>query len=181
MADSFYPVYFREEQKFRQPVLWIIIGTATGFSFWSAVQGVMAIIERTGKFDATSGGINLAVFIAIALINLLVIGLFFSARLSSEVRPDGLIIKFFPFHFRWKTIPLGNVDTIEAVTYSALKEYGGWGIRAGYKKKAYNVSGNEGVRITYSDDHHILIGSGQRNELLAALKKVWSPESRLPN
>jgi hypothetical protein len=64
----------------------------------------------------------------------------------------------------------------EAITYSPLRDYGGWGIRRGAKGKAYNVSGNHGVRLELSDGKRILIGSQRPEELseavAAALKHV---------
>jgi len=60
------------------------------------------------------------------------------------------------------------IDNAEPVTYSPLKDYGGWGIRYGAKGKAYNVSGNQGVVITLETGQSILIGS-QRHEELSSL------------
>jgi hypothetical protein len=53
----------------------------------------------------------------------------------------------------------------EVRTYSPLREYGGWGIRGPRKRRAYNVSGDEGVQLVLVDGCVVLIGSQRANEL----------------
>ena len=85
-------------------------------------------------------------------------------QLSNEV----IHLRFWPFHFKPKTFYFSDIDKAEPVTYSPLKDYGGWGIRYGAKGKAYNVSGNQGVVITLETGQSILISS-QRHEELSSL------------
>ena len=56
--------------------------------------------------------------------------------------------------------------------YSPLKEYGGWGIKYGFKGKAYNVRGNKGVKIFLKNGLNIMFGSQKKNDLAKALKSV---------
>ena len=56
--------------------------------------------------------------------------------------------------------------------YSPLKEYGGWGIKFGFKGKAYNVSGNKGVKIFLKNGLNIMFGSQKHKDLAKALKSV---------
>ena len=67
-------------------------------------------------------------------------------------------------------IPFADIRSVEARTYSPLKEYGGWGIRGWGQKKAYNVMGNEGVELKLSNSQQIMIGSQKAQELALALK-----------
>lgn len=71
----------------------------------------------------------------------------------------------FPLYRR--RIPLTEILRAEAVTYSPLGEYGGWGIRGMGENTALNARGNRGVRLTLADGRRVLIGS-QRPEALAA-------------
>ena len=57
--------------------------------------------------------------------------------------------------------------------YKPLAEYGGWGIKYGFKGKAYNVSGNKGVKIFLKNGLNIMFGSQKYNDLAKALKQVW--------
>ena len=55
--------------------------------------------------------------------------------------------------------------------YSAVKEYGGWGIKGWSQQKvAYNVSGNEGVELTLRDGRRVMLGSQRAPELAQAIE-----------
>lgn len=68
-----------------------------------------------------------------------------------------------------RRIALREIASAEAVTYSPLAEYGGWGIRGWGKNTALNARGNCGVRLTLRDGRRVLIGSQRPDELAAAL------------
>jgi hypothetical protein len=57
--------------------------------------------------------------------------------------------------------------------YRPILEYGGWGIRCGWKGgRAYNVSGNEGVQLVFKNGKRLLIGSKEAYGLEAAIRSV---------
>jgi hypothetical protein len=91
-------------------------------------------------------------------------------RLTTTVRNDGLFVRFAPFFSR--KFDFQNIDHCEARTYRPLKEYGGWGIRGGRKNRAYNVKGNRGVQLRFTDGTRLLIGSQRAGELAAAILKM---------
>lgn len=68
-----------------------------------------------------------------------------------------------------RRIALREIASAEAVTYSPLAEYGGWGIRGWGKDTALNARGNRGVRLTLRDGRRVLIGSQRPDDLAAAL------------
>lgn len=70
----------------------------------------------------------------------------------------------FPLYTR--RVALADIISAEAVTYSPLAEYGGWGIRGWGKSVALNAHGNRGVRLALRDGRRLLVGS-QRPEALA--------------
>jgi len=47
--------------------------------------------------------------------------------LDTQIKNDGLYIRFKPFHFSWVIFKFDEIKTADAVTYSPIKEYGGWG------------------------------------------------------
>jgi hypothetical protein len=53
-----------------------------------------------------------------------------------------------------------------------MKEFGGWGIRYGFKSKAYNVSGNKGLQIVLKNERQILFGSQRHKELEKVMEKA---------
>jgi hypothetical protein len=95
--------------------------------------------------------------------------LFRAMRLITEVRSDGVYIHFVPL--LRDTILFSNIADCEARTYRPIREYGGWGVRFGWKRKAYNVSGNRGVQLTLKSGKRLLIGSQRSEELAQAIRK----------
>ena len=89
-------------------------------------------------------------------------------RMITEVGGDGLYIRFFPLTKR--VILYKQIESCRSRTYRPLAEFGGWGIRWGWKSgKAYNVSGNRGVQVVLADGRKILIGSQRPDELADAI------------
>jgi hypothetical protein len=91
-------------------------------------------------------------------------------RLEVRVDNNNIAIRYHPLMNR--EISLLNIEHFEVRQYSALKEYGGWGIRGGSQKKAYNVYGNEGVELTMRDGSNIMIGSQEAEALEASLRNT---------
>ncbi len=85
-----------------------------------------------------------------------------------EVWDDHIRIRYVPFVNR--VIPFAEINSVEARTYSPIKEYGGWGIRGWGQKKAYNVMGNKGVELKLNNSQQIMIGSQKAQALALALK-----------
>lgn len=165
---------FREVQKFRSLWLWLIIISialieAGVFGYLIAPQLILGKpLGNSPKLDT----LDLIIGTFSFLIGIGILLLLYSAKLTTEVRNDGLYIRFFPFHLSYHKIPLEDLKRCKARTYYPIGEYGGWGIRYARKDKAYNVSGNLGVRLDYSDGRHLLIGSQRPEELAQAIESV---------
>lgn len=143
---------FEENQKFTQWWLWVILLSFPIMSF--------------GPFDENEININ---YVLIGFILPLIFYLF---ELRIKVSNKGLHYQFSPFHFKFHTIDIEDIESIKAMEYSPLKEYGGWGIKFGFKGKAYNVSGNKGVKIFLKNGLNIMFGSQKHKDLAKALKSV---------
>ncbi len=94
------------------------------------------------------------------------------ARLETEVRQDGVYIRYVPFHRHFKRFKAEDLSEYQARTYRPLQEYGGWGIRCGRNGRAYNVSGNQGVQLALKDGRRVLIGSSKPSELETAIRSI---------
>ncbi|WP_135306088.1 DUF6141 family protein [Haloarcula amylovorans] len=138
---------FREVQRFRQWWLWLLLGIVSLVSF-------------------VSGG-PVGIVIAGSIVVFL-----WSLRLITEVRDDGLYIRFVPIHRSFRRVPWTDIESVESVSYRPLREYGGWGIRWRSGAIAYNVSGSNGVFLTKRDDRGLLIGSQRADELAAAIQRT---------
>jgi hypothetical protein len=159
-------ILFEEEQRPRQPLLWLLLLGMTLLFGYGFVQQI--VFRRPwGMNPAPDWGMALIAACVIAFD-----ALFYSLRLITLVRSDGLYIRFFPLHPSFVKIPLEDMVRCEAVAYRPLREYFGWGIRYGRGGKAYNVSGNRGVRLVYASGRHLLIGSQRPEELAEALEQL---------
>ncbi len=95
----------------------------------------------------------------------------YTTGLDTQVTSHGLSVRFRPFHRKWRVFEFESILEAEALTYSPLKDFGGWGIRYGKKGKAYSVSGNEGVLLKLKNGKSVLIGSKKHEELGRAIKQ----------
>ena len=98
--------------------------------------------------------------------------LYFGARLITQVRPEGVYVRFVPFHRRFKNFTREQVVGCEAVTYRPIRDYGGWGIRYGRKGRAYNTHGNRGVRLEFQDGKSLMVGSQKADSLASAINSI---------
>jgi hypothetical protein len=95
--------------------------------------------------------------------------LFGVIALVLEVTAEEVSVNYRPFKHR--AIAVRDIEQVHVRTYSAVKEYGGWGIKGWSKDNvAYNVSGNRGVELTLRDGSRIMLGSQRADELAAALE-----------
>lgn len=156
--------FYREVQRFRQPWLWLLVAGVSGVSIWSFVQQII-LGKPFGQNPASDAGV-----VIIAVIFGLAFPILFCAiNLTTEVRSDGLYLRFFPFHLGFRRIAAETLNRYEVQTYRPLRDYGGWGIRYGRGGRAYNVSGDRGVMLELSDGSRLLIGSQKPEELVNAL------------
>ena len=156
---------YREEQRFRQWWIWLLIGLLAALQWWGFVQQIL-LGQPWGDRPAPDWmmillwlafGIGMPLF-------------FLYLRLTVIVMDDVIDIHFRPLTRR--TIPVADVIQVEARTYSPLREYGGWGIRGLGSNRAYNVSGNQGVELTLFGGRKALIGSQRAEELAQAIVAV---------
>lgn len=160
-------VLFREVQRFRQWWLWLVIAIGP-LTVWHSTYRRFILGERIGTRQLADNPL-LVLWVAIGIGLPL---LFYSARLITEVRTDGIYIRFFPFHLSFLRFAFDSIKACEARTYSPIWEYGGWGIRYGWNGKAYNVSGNQGIQLELNGGKRILIGTQRPMEFLAALRSL---------
>ncbi|NOR90412.1 MAG: hypothetical protein GQ524_09165 [Anaerolineales bacterium] len=158
------PIY-REVQQFRQVWIWVIVSALSGLVWYAAVMQLL-LHRPMGSSPMTD--IMLVIFWFIFGIGLP--ALFFFSRLVTEVRDDGIYIRFFPFLRTAHRIAFTEMKQYEVRTYHSIREYGGYGIRYGSNGKAYNVSGDRGVQIELLNGERLLIGSQRAEELWRALQ-----------
>lgn len=148
-------VLFRETQEYRQPWLWALL----------AVRPLLALVGlargRKSKGEVVR---QLVASLGVGL-------LLWTARLTTEVRDDGLYVKFEPFHRSFKRIPFDEISEYEAAGYSPFR-YGGWGFRWTPNTVVYTVSGRSGVNFERTSGKSLYVGSDKPSELMAAVQEA---------
>lgn len=152
---------FREEQRFRQLWVWILI---LGGSLVPWVIAWQQLIR--GRPVGDNPAPDHVMLILLVVVGIALPIMFYNMRLIVEVREDGVYLRFWPFHLREQRFAFEDIERSYACTYRPIRDYGGWGIRFGRKGKAYNVSGDRGVQLALAKGRRVLIGS-QRPEALA--------------
>jgi hypothetical protein len=159
-------VLFRERQHFTQWWLWVVVLAVAAGAWWAFIQQVY-VGRGVGGNPAPDWAVVLIwIFIGIGLPFL-----FETLTLVIEVTAKGVLVRFRPLTKR--VIAASEIAGVEARRYSAVKEYGGWGIKGwSGKKMAYNVKGSWGVELTLTDGRRILLGTQHPEELAAAIKSL---------
>lgn len=149
--------YFREVQPLRQQRLIVVI---------PIVVGVVVLVSLSAAGGSTLWGAVVAVG-TLGLVAALVL----AANLETTVDREAITVAF---HFLWpkRRIPISEVRKAEATMYRPFLDYGGYGVRLGFRGWAFNVSGNEGVLVETNDGSHLMIGSQRPKELEAAVARA---------
>jgi len=164
--DSKDPVFFMEQQRFDQLWVRLLVVALIVFVWYGAIQQLIFGISF-GNNPASD---------PVMLLLLIVFGILFPAfmlslKMVTEVRNDGLYIRFYPIHRSFRRFTFESIRSYEVRDYSPLKDYGGWGIRFGPKGQAYNVSGSKGVVLVLEDGKRLMVGSQHPDELAAAISR----------
>lgn len=156
-------VIFREVQYMRHVwwVMLLVVGLAA-LMWWGFIQQIIF-----GEPWGTNPAPDWMMWLLLMIVGIGLPLAFYWMRLIVEVMDDSVSIRYVPLTKR--TIPLADIEQVEALTYKPLQEFGGWGVRGRSNRRAYNVSGNRGVELTLRDGRTIMIGSQKAEELALAI------------
>jgi hypothetical protein len=176
-------IFHKEEQRFNQWWLWLILI----FSFAAGVLPVWHGFYQqvySGKpwgDNPTSNSelLIIAIFPTLLMSGILV--LLKTSRLLIEIRNDGIHFRFPPFILKWRSVSKEEIDRYTVGKYSPIREYGGYGVRKSFGKygRAYNVSGNLGLRLYLKDGKVILFGTQRSQAISAAMQKMMSDKDQV--
>jgi hypothetical protein len=149
--------YFREEQRFRESWLWLVIAIPMAFAIWAVL---------------VTPGAPASAAIAVVGVTIAVAALFGFAFLETTVTADAVIVKF---HGLWPTrrIKLDDISEYAPMHYT-MWDSGGWGVHFGLAGLTYNVSGNEGVHFRLVSGSQVLVGTQRPAELAASIAKAMA-------
>lgn len=161
-------VYFKEVQRFKQWWIWLIlIGLNTLFISLLTLKIFYGV-------DVGNKPASLVELIIIGAVTVPLSLFFLGLRLHSELRSDGIYLRFSPLHWKYRAFTWDKVERLYIREYKPLKEYGGWGLRFGLfgNGMAYNVAGNVGLQLVLKSGRRLLIGTQRGEELKQILKEL---------
>lgn len=159
---------FKEEQRFTQWWIWIILLGVLAYEIKLTID-----LIQMEDLDSRS----LSAYLLIMLPILLVLSLFAFSKLYTRIDENGIEVVFKPFGFSRKTFKWSEIEDVKAITYSPIKDYGGWGYRISWKGKgtAMNVKGNRAIELKLRNKKIFVIGTQQADAAMDAIKSYLKP------
>lgn len=145
---------FKEKQRFRQwwlIVIMAVVVCSLFLNFYHKTEGFTVIESKISLFFTS-------------ILTLIVVGGIFLLELRTKIDPVGITANFHPLPLFQKHFTWSQIEKVYVRKYSALTEYGGWGIRGFGESKAYNISGSYGIQIVTKQNKRFLIGTQKQEE-----------------
>lgn len=97
---------------------------------------------------------------------------YFFGRLVVRVTRTSLVLRMGYGRLIEKVVPFREIRDFEPVTYSPLKEFGGWGIRFGFGggKRAWTARGDRALVLSLDDGTELYVGSDHPERLAERLR-----------
>jgi len=155
----------------------VLYEEATPWPAWAAslvtaVFLIPAVLTAREAFALGSGPdavarAGTAVLLAFAPVTLwLLLG-----RLHVQVTRTGVVLRFGSLPLLQRVVALSDIEAVEAVRYSPIGEFGGWGIRWGLGgKRAWTIQGNQAVRLTLRGGKRLYVGSRDPERLASKIR-----------
>lgn len=160
-------VLFSEQQRFTQWWLWALLLVV----FLAPFYGLYQELQKSEPFAdaATSTGLIISLVVLIP-----VTALFLFLKLETRITREGIAVKFFPFHFKFRQFAWSDLQEIYVKQYSPIYDFGGWGLRYSLSGagKAYNVSGDQGIQLVFKNGKKLLICTNKPEAAARALEQV---------
>lgn len=161
-------VFFSEMQRFKKWWVWLILLSMIGLYSYGVIRQVFAgqpFGQKPMSDSILLLTLGLILFMSILIYNI---------RLDTEIRKDGVHVRFFPFHLRYRFYTWDSIRHCQVRKYNAIIEYGGWGFRLGLlgKGKSLSISGDHGLQLEFNDDKKLLIGTKKPKEMEEAILRA---------
>jgi hypothetical protein len=160
-------ILFQEQQYFKQIWLWLLF------------FGILIFLNYSLYFEPN---VNIIEVIICNSPILIVMFLLIITKLKTKIDENSINFEFFPFHIGFidfkfqkmeKSISFDAIEKLEVVSYNAIFDYGGWGIRfGGMNTICYNTMGNKGLMIFKKNKEKVLIGTQKPKELKEIINQI---------
>ena len=159
-------ILFSEKQRFKQWWLWLFLLSINVFTLYGIFFQVIEGIQFGSNPMSNTGLIFTS---AVILLLTIFFGL---CRLETQIKKDGIFVRFFPFHLTFRHYGWSTISKSFVRQYRPIAEYGGWGLRGLGKDKALNVSGNKGLQLEFMNNKKLLIGTKKPRDITEILIRI---------
>jgi hypothetical protein len=139
------------------------------------------------KFSLDNLLISPAVMLLPMIVLLMLIPLM---KMNTIVNNDGVYVKLFPFYSKYEFFPWDTIAKSYIRKYDPILEYRGWGFKHRWIRVktisnkamninngnnnniAYNLSGNIGLQLVFTNGKRLLIGTHKPEELTETLREL---------
>ncbi len=156
---------FLEKQKIKQWWVWVAI-SGINLIFLTAFTVQIILNHHLGKKP-----INNTILILLTILVLFFFFLLTTCSLKTRITSERIYIKYFPFHWFYKSYKRDTIKQIEIIKHDPLRDFGGWGLRTGFfrKKIIFNISGKYGIFLEFNNGNKIIIGTKKPEEIYQIL------------
>lgn len=169
-------IFFKEEQRFTQWWLWLILSSALLAIIIPVVNELSAHSWDTSSEDFSRLILyaSLTVLFIVAILIVLVL-----SKLKTKITREGIFIKFPPLKRKLHKIEVHEIEGFEIRKYRAKREFGGHGFRNRRKSgQAYTTSGNIGLQLYLKNGKKLLIGTQKKQTIESAMYKLMGENKK---
>jgi hypothetical protein len=103
---------------------------------------------------------------------LLVVNIILASRLITQIRSDGIYVRFPPWQPGFVIFSWTDIAELYVREYGGMKEFMGWGIRYAPRMMGYIVAGTSCIEITLKNGGTVIITTQRREEVKAVLDSL---------
>lgn len=162
------PILYSEKQSFKAWWIWAIIITL------HILVLIVLFYQYIMNVPVGSNPLPNSALLFVEILILFFTCLFLILKLETRIHNNGISVRFYPFqlqfnYFAWEDILYFNIKE-----YSAIKDYGGWGIRKSlnWKNTAYIVGGKKGLELQLKNGRRVLIGTQKPEKINNLLEQL---------
>ncbi|HKI89293.1 MAG TPA: hypothetical protein VKA38_09715 [Draconibacterium sp.] len=173
-------IFFTEEQRFNQWWLWLILilaGLTIIVPFSIGIYTQEVLHKPFGENPMSTEGLIVTGVFSVLLLGIILL-VVARLKLRTKITNEGIFIAYPPIRKKWKKISTEEIGKYEIREYSAIREFGGYGIRKRRWRHgvAYTVSGNVGLQLWLKNGKKLLIGTQKKLAIKSAMDKLMEGE-----
>ena len=164
-TDNESEILFEEVQQFTKASVRDFIKILMGIVF---ITLIISLILQKGRMTDYSR--LLIIFLPILLVANFILG----SKLITQIRTDGIYVRFPPWQKKFSQFDWSNIAEAFVKDYKPMREFMGWGIRYAPGRMGYIVAGKNCIELVFKNGNSVLITTqrpGEVNEVLERIEK----------